>query len=123
MIVEELYDALIEAGASEEKARAASRAIADMQGHFATIHGDISSLEQRISVLDSSLNQKISILEQKLDQKVSELRSDVDRKISELRSYVDHRFTHIDGTLRLNNWMLATILAFLVAVFFKEFSR
>ena len=29
MIVEELYDALIEAGASEEKARAASRAIAD----------------------------------------------------------------------------------------------
>jgi hypothetical protein len=76
-----------------------------MQGHFATIHGDISSLEQ------------------KLDQKVSELRSDVDRKISELRSYVDQRFTHIDGTLRLNNWMLATILAFLVAVFFKEFSR
>jgi hypothetical protein len=64
-------------------ARAASRAVAVMQGHFANIQKDIAGL---------------------------------DRKISELRSYVD-------GTLRLHNWMLGTILAFLVAVFFKVFSR
>jgi len=76
MIVEELYDALIEAGASQEKARAASRAIADMQGHFA----------------------------------------DIRREISELRS-------DVNGTLRLHNWMLGTILALLVAVFFKVFSH
>jgi hypothetical protein len=83
MIVEELYDALIEAGASEEKARIASRAIADMQGHFTNIQTDIS----------------------RLDQKISELRSEV------------------DGTFRLHNWMLGTILAFLIAVFFKVFSH
>ena len=47
MIVEELYDALIEAGASEEKARAASRAIADMEGHFANIEKDIFRLDQK----------------------------------------------------------------------------
>jgi hypothetical protein len=42
MIVEELYDALIEAGASEEKARAASRAVADMEKHFGnTEKGDL----------------------------------------------------------------------------------
>jgi chromosome segregation ATPase len=94
MIVEELYDALIEAGASEAKARAASRAIADMEAHFAKIRDDIS----------------------RLDQKISELRL-------ELRSYVDQRFTQIDGTLRLHNWMLGTILAFVVALFLKQFSR
>lgn len=101
MIVEELYDALIEAGASEAKARAASRAIADMEGHFGTIREDISHL----------------------DQKVREDISHLDRKIFELRSYVDQRFTQVDGSLRLHNWMLGTILAFLLAVFFKVFSH
>jgi hypothetical protein len=105
MIVEELYDALIEAGASEAKARAASRAVADMEGQFTQIRSDISHLDQK-------LRNDISHLDQKLDQ-----------KISELRSYVDQRFTQVDGTLRLHNWMLGTILAFLVAVFFKVFSR
>ena len=83
MIVGELYDALIEAGATEEKARAASHAIANMQGHFTKIEADI----------------------QRLDQKISELRYQV------------------DGTLRRHNWMLGTILAFLVAVFFRVFSH
>ena len=44
MIVEELYDALIEAGASQEKARAASRAVADMEGHFARIERDLTDI-------------------------------------------------------------------------------
>ena len=112
MIVEELYDALIEAGASEAKARAASRAIADMEGHFADIRHDISDIRDDISRLD-----------QKIDHEISQFRSDVDRRFSELRSYVDQRFTQIDGTLRLHNWMLATNLAFVVAVFFKLLNR
>jgi len=52
MIIEELYDALIEAGASEEKARAAARAIAayeqrfsQMENHFTRIKGDLSLLK------------------------------------------------------------------------------
>jgi hypothetical protein len=76
MIVEELYDALIEAGASEAEARAASRAIADMEGHFATIHRDIAELRAQM-----------------------------------------------EGKLKLHDWMLGTILALLIALFFKEFSR
>jgi hypothetical protein len=39
MIIEELYDALIEAGASADKARSASRAVAD----FEKTIGDIKS--------------------------------------------------------------------------------
>jgi hypothetical protein len=68
MIVEELYDALIEAGASEQKARAASRAIVDMDGHFTDIQTDISRLDQKVE-------RDTSRLDQKLDQKISELRS------------------------------------------------
>src|SRR5262245_53727387 len=101
MIVEELYDALIEAGASQEKARAASRAVADMEGHFAKIERDISGLER----------------------KITELRSHVDQEISRLRSDMNQGFTEIRGTFRLHNWMMGTTLAFVVAVFFKMFSH
>ena len=104
-MVDELYDALIEAGASAEKAKAASRAVADMEKHFA------------------NLDQKISELRSHVDQRISELRSHIDQKISELRSHVDQGFTEIRGTLRLHNWMLGSILAFLVAIFFKVFSH
>src|SRR5207249_3303287 len=106
MIVEELYDALIEAGASEEKARAASRAIADMQGHFANIEKNISRLDQKV-------DQRISELDQKVDRRISEL----DQKISELRSYVNQRFTQVEGILQLHKWMLGTMLAFIIAIF------
>jgi predicted nucleic acid-binding Zn-ribbon protein len=81
MIVEELYDALIEAGASDTKARAASRAIADMETHFAKLREDISRVDQKIERLELK----------------------------------------VDGTFRLHNWMLGTILAFVIALFFKQF--
>ena len=116
MIVEELYDALIEAGASEEKARAASRAIADMEGHFTDIRNDTSRLEHKISEFRSDVERKMSELRSDLEHKISEAQSDLNRKIADLRSYVE-------GMFRLHNWMLATILAFVVALFFKEFSR
>ena len=35
----------------------------------------------------------------------------------------DRGFAEVHGTLRLHNWMLGTILAFLLAIFFKVFSR
>jgi predicted nucleic acid-binding Zn-ribbon protein len=83
MMLEELYDALIEAGASEEKARAASRAIADMEGHFANIERSISDLDHKMERLEQQ----------------------------------------IEGKLRLHDWMLGTILPFIIAMFFKMFSR
>jgi predicted nucleic acid-binding Zn-ribbon protein len=123
MIVEELYDALIEAGASEGKARAASRAIADMEGHFADIRNDTSRVEHKVSEFRSDVDRKMSELRSdlehrmsNLEHKISEVQSDLNRKIAELRTYVE-------GMFRLHNWMLATILAFVVALFFKEFSR
>ena len=88
MIVEELYDALIEAGASQEKARAASRAVADMEGHFAKIEKGLSELRSDVG------------------HEVLAFRSHVDHEITALRSDMNQGFTDIRGTLRLHNWML-----------------
>ena len=116
MIVEELYDALIEAGASQEKARAASRAVADMEGHFAKI-------EKGLSELRSDVGHQILAFRSHVDHEISALRSHVDHEITALRSDMNQGFTDIRGTLRLHNWMLGTGLALLIAVFFKVFSR
>ena len=83
MMIEELYDALLEAGASEAKARAAARAMADFDKRFTVIETQIAGL----------------------------------------RAEVDKRFAVVDGTLRLHNWMLGTIIVMLIALLFKVFSR
>lgn len=82
-MVEELYDAPIEAGASEEKARAASRAVADMERHF-------TNIEKEIFGLRSHLDQQIL----NLRAEITGLRAYVDRQITGLRAYVDE---HIAG--------------------------
>lgn len=50
-MVAELYDALKEAGASEEKARAASKAIADHEGRFARIDADLMLLKWMVGAI------------------------------------------------------------------------
>jgi hypothetical protein len=181
MMIDELYDALIEAGASETKARAASRAVADMERHFTAIEKAIfglrahmdtevaglrthvdkevtglrthvdkeisglrahvekeisglrahmdhglaslrSHVDQQISALRAYVDQQTSTLRAYIDQQLLALRAHVDQELSDLRSHVDQGFLEIRGTLRLHNWMLGTILAFLLAIFFKLFA-
>lgn len=45
MIIEEVYDALIEAGASENKARAAARAMTNYETRISKIESDINLLK------------------------------------------------------------------------------
>jgi hypothetical protein len=48
MIIEEIYDALIEAGASEGKARAAARAMTNYDTRISKIESDINLLKWMI---------------------------------------------------------------------------
>ena len=45
MLIEEIYDALIEAGASEEKARAAARAMINYETRISKIESDMNLLK------------------------------------------------------------------------------
>lgn len=45
MIIEEIYDALIEAGASEEKAKAAARAMTNYETRINKIESDMNLLK------------------------------------------------------------------------------
>lgn len=47
-LIVELYDALKEAGTSEEKARAAAQALADYQGRFDRLDSELSAIKAEI---------------------------------------------------------------------------
>lgn len=54
-MIAELYDALKEAGASEEKAKAAAQAIADYERHFVHIESKLDSIDSEIKVVKSEI--------------------------------------------------------------------
>ena len=50
-MIAELYDALLDAGASEDKARAASKALADYDSRFNKVDQDLAMIKAEITVL------------------------------------------------------------------------
>lgn len=55
-MITELYDALKEAGASDEKAKAAAEAIADYEKHFTRIESGLTDLKAEVKVLKIEIN-------------------------------------------------------------------
>ena len=139
MLIEELYDALIEAGASEAKAKAAARAIADYEKRFGGIERELASLRSdfRTELTEfrsevgrnfAEVNRQFTEFRSDVERKFLEFRSDmdkqfagVDKQFAESRAYVEKEFTDIRGTLKLHNWMMGTTIALLTAIFLKMF--
>lgn len=61
MMVEELYEALIEAGASPEKARNASRALADYHDRFERIERKLIEHDGKFTLLQWMLGTVIAL--------------------------------------------------------------
>src|ERR1051326_1667092 len=97
MLIEELYDALIEAGASDEKARAASRAVADMESHF-------GSIEKQMMYVHSDTQRELTDLRTEMKHEFAAVRAEIDQKIGDVGAEMRAEFTDIRGTLRLHNW-------------------
>src|SRR2546428_10616961 len=133
MLIEELYDALIEAGASEAKAKAAARAIADYEKRFGGIERELASLRSEfrteLTEFRSDVETKFLELRSDMERKFLEFRSDmdkqfagvdrqfagvdkqfagVDRQFAESRAHVEEKFTDIRGKLQMHNWMMGT---------------
>jgi uncharacterized coiled-coil DUF342 family protein len=115
IMVTEVYQALVDAGASEEKARAAAEAIPDMsdlaeKNDVAELR---SELKQDIADLRSELNQDIAELRSELKQDIAELRSELKQDIAELRSELKQDIVGLKADLYKHMWLMqgATILA------------
>lgn len=85
----EVYDALVSAGAPEEKARKAAEAIAAYEDRFATI-------DQRLVKIDGDINQRFTKLEGDINQ----------------------RFAKVEGEIKLLSWMIGFNLAGTIGIIF-----
>ena len=115
IMVTEVYQALVDAGASEEKARAAAEAIPDMsdlaeKNDVAELR---SELKQDIADLRAELNQDIAELRSELKQDIAGLRSELKQDIASLRSELKQDVVGLKADLYKQMWLMqgATILA------------
>ena len=100
-MIAEIYDALIAAGAPEDKARKAAEAVAGYEAYearLARIEADIGELKRDVA---------------ELKRDIAELRRDV--------SGMEGRLSGLRGDVLLLKWMLGFALAFQVAIFLKLF--
>jgi ABC-type Fe3+-hydroxamate transport system substrate-binding protein len=61
MMIAEVYDALIEAGASQEKSRKAAEAIAGYESRFAEIEKRLERMEGKITLLSWMVGASITL--------------------------------------------------------------
>ena len=126
MMVTEVYQALVDAGASEEKARAAAEAIPDMSdladksdlaGFRSELKQEIadvrSELKQEIADVRSELKQGLAGLRSELKQDLASLRSEFKQDLANLRSEFKQDIVGLKADLYKHMWLMqgATILA------------
>ena len=96
MLIEELYDALIEAGASEAKAKAAARAIADYEKRFGGVERELASLRSDFRTELTEFRSEVGRNFAEVNRQFTEFRSDMERKFLEFRSDTDKQFAGVD---------------------------
>ena len=101
----ELYDALLEAGTSEAKARRAAEAVASHDQRFA-------SLEGKIETVQAHLEGKIETVQAHLEGKIETVQAHLDGKIDTLRA-------QLTGEMAWVKWMLGTNLVVTLGVLWK----
>ncbi len=115
IMVTEVYRALVDAGASEEKARAAAEAIPDMSD--LADKNDVaefrSELKHDIGNLRSELKQDIADLRSELKQDIADLRSELKQDTVNLRSELKQDIVGLKADLYKHMWLMqgATVLA------------
>ena len=134
-MIAELYDALKEAGASEEKAIAAAKSIADYENHFvrmeskfdsleSKLESEVGSLGSKISSLESRLGSKIGSLESKLESEIGSLESRLGTKVNSLESKInslDSEIKIVKAELSLIKWLLGFGIAGTISLIIKAF--
>lgn len=113
-MVAELYDALLSAGAPEDKARAAAEALSNYDGRF-------DAVERRIDAVENSLSQRIDAVENALSRRIDAVESTLSRRIDAVESSLSRRIDAVEGRVNLLTWMVGTNITLTLLVIGKLF--
>ena len=107
-MIAELYEALVDAGASEGKAKEAAQVLSTE--NLAT-KGDIAKLDTKLSELDQRLNGQITELDQRLSGQITELDQRLSGQIVKLDEKLSPKIVKLDRDMAVMKWMLGAALA------------
>lgn len=113
VLLSEVYDAFLEAGASEAKARAAAAAVAQSDTRFTAIDGRLTRIESRLDRVEERLNETatkadLARLEARvtgMDTRMEQMRLSGETRFAGFEAANDARFARMET--RLMRWMLA----------------
>ena len=101
IMVTEVYDALMSAGADEEKARRAAESLAT---------SDAERVQQFADLREDN---------QKMRTEMAELRGDLTSDMSDLRGELKSDMAALRGELTLIKWMMGLLIAIAVGIFIR----
>jgi uncharacterized Ntn-hydrolase superfamily protein len=105
MMLTELYDALRAAeGVGDDRARRAAEAVAAFDNRFA-------GLERQINDRCNTVDRRIDEVETSLSRRIDGVKADLDLRVEEVK-----------GSLRVQQWMLATLVAGVAALLVRAFA-
>lgn len=124
-MVVELYDALVSAGAPEEKARGAAQAMSEeslaTKADIAHLQADIARLEQvtkaEIAKLERATSGDIARLEQATKAEIVKLERATKADIAKLERHI----AKVERELSVVKWMTGAIVAGVVSLVLKSF--
>ena len=116
-MIAELYEALVDAGASEAKAKQAAEVLSAEDLNSKDKIADVKQeLAGDIAGLDEKLSGKITELDQRLSGKIAELDQRLSGKITELDQRLSGKITELDKKMAVMQWMLGATLAGIAAI-------
>ncbi len=101
LIVSEVYDALIEAGTSEAKAKAAAGAI-PLAEHLAT-RDDIGAVRTEMADLKAELKEEMAALKAELKEEMADLRTEM----ADLKAELKADISGLEARLYRQLWIMA----------------
>ena len=117
-MISELYEALINAGATEEKAREAAVALSaenlNSKDNVAEVKAELAG---DIAELDAKLSGRITALDEKLSGKITEL----DQRLSGEIAGVKKDLAELDKKMAVMQWMMGATLTGVAAIIVKLF--
>ena len=121
-MISELYEALINAGATEAKAREAAQALsAENLNSKDTITEVKAELAGDIAGLDQKLSGRIAGLDQKLSGRIAALDEKLSGKIAELDQRLGGKIAELDKKMAVMQWMMGATLTGVASIIVKLF--
>ncbi len=115
MIVE-IYDAFLDAGATDDKARRAAEAMAGHEDRFHALETKIDRLDIKIDRVEANLNQKIDRVEANLNQKIDRLELTVGGRFDAMDARMDLQLERVESRLRSEQVLIRWVFGMLITI-------